>query len=57
MYICRTLLDLSYPRIGQEIGGRDHATVMHAMKKIEADLKTDISVKNDLNDILKTLDN
>ena len=56
MYICRTLLDLSYPRIGQEFG-RDHTTAMHAINKIEADLKTDISVKNDLNDILKTLDN
>ncbi len=56
MYIFRTLLDLSYPRIGQEFG-RDHTTAMHAINKIEADLKTDISVKNDLNDILKTLDN
>ncbi len=56
MYICRTLLDYSYPRIGQEFG-RDHTTAMHAINKIEADLKTDITVKNDLNDILKTLDN
>ena len=54
MYICRTLLDYSYPKIGQEFG-RDHTTAMHSINKIEADLKVDLNVKNDLNDILKSL--
>ena len=34
MYLCRELTDMSLPKIGQEFGGRDHTTVMHADRKI-----------------------
>ncbi len=34
MYLCRELTDLSLPKIGQALGGRDHTTVMHADRKI-----------------------
>ncbi|WP_307837240.1 chromosomal replication initiator protein DnaA [Aeromicrobium sp. YIM 150415] len=34
MYLCRELTDMSLPKIGQEFGGRDHTTVMHAERKI-----------------------
>ncbi len=36
MYFCRILSDLSLPKIGEEFGGRDHTTVLHAIKKIES---------------------
>ena len=34
MYLLRELTDMSLPKIGQELGGRDHTTVMHADRKI-----------------------
>ena len=38
MYIARNLLDISLPNIGDEFGGRDHTTVMHAIKKVEDEM-------------------
>jgi chromosomal replication initiator protein len=38
MYLCRELTELSLPKIGQEFGGRDHTTVMHANKKIRTQM-------------------
>ena len=34
MYLCRELTEMSLPKIGQDFGGRDHTTVMHAERKI-----------------------
>lgn len=34
MYLLRELTEMSLPRIGAELGGRDHTTVMHAYRKI-----------------------
>ena len=39
MYIARQLTDFSLPEIGDQFGGRDHTTVIHAYDKIENDLK------------------
>ena len=33
MYLCREVANMSYPQIGEDFGGRDHSTVMHACKK------------------------
>ncbi|WP_177564723.1 chromosomal replication initiator protein DnaA [Phascolarctobacterium sp.] len=41
MYLCRELADLSYPRIGELFGGRDHTTVIHAYEKIVKKIKED----------------
>ena len=41
IYIARELTEYSYIEIGNEFGGRDHTTIMHANDKIELMLKTD----------------
>ena len=38
MYLCRELTELSLPKIGQVFGGRDHTTVMHADRKVRAQM-------------------
>jgi len=38
MYLCRELTDLSLPKIGDEFGGRDHTTVIHAYDKIASEI-------------------
>ena len=39
MYLCREVANMSYPKIGEDFGNRDHSTVMHACKKIEKEIK------------------
>ena len=39
MTLAREIVGASYPRIGQQFGGRDHTTVLHAKRRI-ADLET-----------------
>ena len=41
MYICRRKLGLSYPELGRAFGGKDHSTVIHAIKKIKKILVSD----------------
>lgn len=45
MYLCRELTDLSLPKIGDEFGGRDHTTVIHAYEKISSDIEKDPEFK------------
>ena len=40
MYLMRSETNVSYPNIGERLGGRDHTTVMHAVEKIKKDLET-----------------
>ena len=54
MYLCRTVGQMSFPRIGNDFGGRDHTTVMHAHKKIEKDIKENTNTKL-IVDSLKTI--
>ena len=45
MYLCRSLTNESFPKIGDAFGKRDHTTVMHAFKKIEEDIKKNQNTK------------
>lgn len=55
MYLCRKLTDESFERIGLEFGGKNHATVIHACNKIEAELNENKSLKSAIDDIEKQL--
>ncbi len=45
MYLTRKMTDKSFPEIGLEFGGRNHATVIHAVKEIEDSMNTDPAFK------------
>ena len=51
MYMARLLTNESFPRIGLEFGGRDHSTVIHAVDKIEEDLKDNKTLQEIINEI------
>ncbi len=57
MYLTRELTDLSLPKIGDEFGGRDHTTVIHAYDKIAKELETDTNLKRKLDNIVNDLKN
>ncbi|MBI5642342.1 MAG: chromosomal replication initiator protein DnaA [Deltaproteobacteria bacterium] len=46
MYIARTFGTFSFPEIGAAFGGKDHSTAIHAVKKIEKDLKENPEIKH-----------
>ncbi|WP_053368623.1 chromosomal replication initiator protein DnaA [Bacillus sp. FJAT-27245] len=56
MYLSRELTDFSLPKIGEEFGGRDHTTVIHAHEKISKLLAVDAQLQKqvkELNELLK----
>jgi chromosomal replication initiator protein len=55
MYLARKLTDTSLPKIGEEFGGRDHTTVIHAHDKITEGLKEDEGLQEAINEISKKL--
>ena len=55
MYLSRELTDLSLPKIGEEFGGRDHTTVIHAHDKITKDIETNEDFKDKINKIILDL--
>jgi len=46
MYLSRELMGLSFPELGEQFGGRDHTTILHAYGKIKKDIKRDYKVKS-----------
>ena len=55
IYIGRTLLDYSYPELGEEFGGRDHTTMMHSYEKIADQLKIDASLESTINMLVREI--
>ena len=55
MYLSRELTDHSLPKIGEEFGGRDHTTVIHAHEKISKLVETDIQLQAQLKEINEKL--
>ncbi|MBS3811068.1 MAG: chromosomal replication initiator protein DnaA [Halanaerobiales bacterium] len=57
MYLSRELTDLSLPHIGEEFGGRDHTTVIHAYNKIEKRIEEDQEFAKVTNKIIARINN
>ncbi len=55
MYLLRTELQMSFPAIGHELGGRDHTTAIHAQTKIEKEIHEDLKLKQDVEMIKQQL--
>lgn len=55
MYLCRELTDLSLPKIGDEFGGRDHTTVIHAYDKISSDIKNNNEINIKIQNLIKEI--
>ncbi len=57
MYLMRNELKASFPGIGQEMGGRDHTTAMHACTKIGKEIEHDEKIRQDISHIKQRLYN
>ena len=55
MYLVRRYTGASYPEIGEKFG-KDHSTVIHAVKKIENLIKDDLSIKNTINSLSRSIE-
>jgi chromosomal replication initiator protein len=54
MYLAKNLTSLSYPEIGRQFGGRDHTTVMHAVRTVENLMKSDAQLNEDV-ELIKSI--
>ena len=57
MYISRQLTSSSYPEIGDRFGGKDHSTIIHAIRKIEKLMEEDFQLKSTIENLKKELTN
>ncbi len=51
MYLLREDFNVSFPSIGEKMGGRDHTTVIHSCEKVKEDLKTDTTLIEEINQL------
>jgi chromosomal replication initiator protein len=55
MYLCRTLTDSSFPEIGRQFGGKDHSTVIHAVRLIAGQVERDHHTKVTVDGLIKAI--
>jgi chromosomal replication initiator protein len=55
MYFCKRYTQLTLALIGENFGGRDHSTVIHALESVEDMMKTDANFKNSVDELTKKL--
>ena len=55
IYIARELTEISYSELGNEFGGKDHSTIMHAYEKIAEGIKLDSSLEAKINIIIREI--
>ena len=56
MYLSKKLTSRSLPEIGRRFGGRDHTTVMHAVKKVEELMQQDSQIADDVEMLRRALE-
>ena len=55
MYICRTVLEETLPKIGAEFGGKNHTTVMHSVTKIKKEMEKNDELRSEVEKIISKL--
>ena len=55
MYLAKTLTLRSLPEIGRRFGGRDHTTVLHAVRKIESLVGRDVALSEEVESLKRQL--
>ena len=55
MYLSRELTELSLPKIGEQFGGRDHTTVIHAYDKISKEIEDDAKLKRKIDNLIREI--
>ncbi len=56
MYLCRKLIDMTFPQIGSDFGNRDHTTVMHSCSKISDELaSSNVNTTRDIDELKRRI--
>ena len=55
MYLLRSELKMSFPKIAQELGRKDHTTAMHSVEKITKESLVNVSIREQINDVREKL--
>jgi len=57
MYLMREFTNMSLPKIGKELGGRNHATILNGIKNIKASIEKDEDTRKVIDELIKNLEN